>query len=68
MKGRRLKVKSNIEPSRPDDKALTGNALAGTAHDSGSNKSVWQTMVDNSGFAKKHPDIVLKGKKDAKSK
>ena len=65
---RKLRVKSNIEPSRPDDSTLTSNILAGTAHDSGSNKSVWQTMVDNAGFAKKHPDIVQKGKRNAKSK
>tara|TARA_R100000458_G_C8268553_1_gene243381 strand:+ start:1286 stop:1474 length:189 start_codon:yes stop_codon:yes gene_type:complete len=60
---KKLRMKSSVEPARPDSKSLTGNALGGTPNDNGKNKSVWQTMIDNSGFQKRHPEIVLKGKK-----
>ena len=57
------KLKSNIEPARPSDSSLSSRATIGVPHGDGKNKSVWQSMVDNAGFAKRHPDIVLNKKR-----
>lgn len=61
----KFKMKSSIEPARPSAQSLNSRATIGIPHGDGKNKSVWQSMVDNAGFAKRHPDIVTgkKGKK-----
>ena len=52
-------LRNQIEPSRPDNASLsTRSALSFPA--GGKNKSVWQSMVDASGFAKRHPDIIAR--------
>jgi|TARA_R110002167_G_scaffold112850_1_gene285539 hypothetical protein len=50
---------NKVEPSRPDSNSLSSRAKMGLASGDGKNKSVWQSMVDSSGFAKRHPDIML---------
>lgn len=60
---KRMKMKSSIEPARPSEQSLSSRATTGIADSNGKNKSVWQSMVDNAGFAKRHPDLMLKRKK-----
>ena len=60
---KRMKMKSSIEPARPSEQSLSSRATTGIADSNGKNKSVWQTMVDNAGFAKRHPNLMLKRKK-----
>lgn len=54
---------STIEPARPSEQSLSSRATTGIADSNGKNKSVWQTMVDNAGFARRHPNLMLKRKK-----
>ena len=58
-----MKMKSSIEPARPSEQSLQSRATTGIADSNGKNKSVWQSMVDNAGFAKRHPNLMLKRKK-----
>ena len=60
---KRMKMKSSIEPARPSEQSLSSRATTGIADSNGKNKSVWQSMVDNAGFAKRHPNLMLKRKK-----
>ncbi len=61
---KKMKMKSStIEPARPSEQSLSSRATTGIADSNGKNKSVWQTMVDNAGFARRHPNLMLKRKK-----
>ena len=53
-----------IEPMRPDDLSLDTKSDMNISSSS-KNKSVWQSFVDMNGFRQRHPDLVLKGGKDA---
>ena len=52
-----LKKPHQIEPARPDNASLdTRSSLQFPS--GGMNKSVWQTFIDASGFANRHPELV----------
>jgi hypothetical protein len=63
-----IKIKNRIEPARPDSASLSQRSQMGLPSDSGKNKSVWQSFVGASDFAKRHPKMMLGKKKYAKGK
>ena len=65
---KKLKMKNNVEPARPDQATLSQRTQMGMPSDSGKNKSVWQSFVSAGDFAKKHPNMMLNKKKYAKNK
>ena len=68
MARKKLRATNRIEPSRPSGSTLIARATTGMANGDGKNKSVWQSFVDSSGFSKRHPNIMKKGKSNAKNK
>tara|TARA_R110000744_G_scaffold8350_3_gene27842 strand:+ start:1006 stop:1194 length:189 start_codon:yes stop_codon:yes gene_type:complete len=62
MARKKLSTRNTIEPSRPSGTSLTTRAGLGVPSGDGKNKSVWQTFVDASGFAKRHPEKSRKTK------
>ena len=56
---------NSIEPGRPHEASLqTRESNLHLSH-SGKNKSVWQSFIDSSGFAKRHPDLSQQGSSDS---
>ncbi len=63
MARKKLRATNKIEPSRPSGTTLSARAGMGLPSGDGKNKSVWQSFVDASGFAKRHPDNKKRRKK-----
>tara|TARA_R110000765_G_scaffold86106_2_gene165742 strand:+ start:898 stop:1086 length:189 start_codon:yes stop_codon:yes gene_type:complete len=62
MANKKLSIRNRIEPSRPSASSLSARAGLGLPSGEGKNKSVWQSFVDASGFAKRHPEKIRKTK------
>jgi hypothetical protein len=58
---------SRIPQRRPKTASLETRSSNLHFSSNGKNKSVWQSFVDDSGFAKRHPKIMNK-RSNAKSK
>ena len=59
---------NRIPQRRPKTASLETRSSNLHFSSNGKNKSVWQSFVDDAGFAKRHPSIMNKRNKNAKSK
>ena len=59
---------NRIPEGRPNIASLETRSSNLHFSSNGKNKSVWQSFVDDAGFAKRHPSIINNRNKNAKSK